>query len=125
MDVKQIELKLKKAWSLNTSSDPDNWSPQNPSHGQCAVTALVVNDYLGGIIVHTDALLPNGEKVSHYFNLIDGEEFDLTREQFPEGTIIGRGREKKNGFSSTRAYCLSYDKTKQRYKALDAKIKMQ
>jgi hypothetical protein len=38
---------LKKAWSKETSSVPDQWSKFNPALGQCAVTALAVNDYFG------------------------------------------------------------------------------
>lgn len=43
----------------------------------CAITALVVKDYLGGMIgkIYVDG-------VSHYFNIIDGKIIDLTASQF-------------------------------------------
>lgn len=78
----------------------------------------MVNDYFGGDIVWADAILPNGQKVSHYFNIIDGKVVDLTRSQFPDGTIIPEGIEKKKDFASTREFMLSSDNTKKRYELL-------
>ncbi|OIO19278.1 MAG: hypothetical protein COY69_01465 [Candidatus Magasanikbacteria bacterium CG_4_10_14_0_8_um_filter_32_14] len=118
MNLIELEKVLKKSWSKETSYCPDEWSESNSSLGQCAITALVVNDYFGGEIVWADALLPNGQKISHYFNLIDGKVVDLTRSQFPEGTIIPDGVEKKKDFVSTREFMLSSDNTKIRYESL-------
>lgn len=39
---------LQAAWTRGTSFDPERWTPENPSWGQCAVTALVINDLFGG-----------------------------------------------------------------------------
>jgi hypothetical protein len=47
----ELELALRAAWSRETSEDPDEWSPANPSRGQCAVTALVIRELLGGEIL--------------------------------------------------------------------------
>jgi hypothetical protein len=41
---------LLKSWSINSSS---KWTKDNPAKGQCGVTALVVNDLLGGLIRKT------------------------------------------------------------------------
>ncbi|HLC97486.1 MAG TPA: hypothetical protein VJC21_01765 [Candidatus Nanoarchaeia archaeon] len=67
MNLETITAALQKAWCSETSSDPDHWHPENPAWGQCAVTALMVNDYLGGKIIWAEAALPDGRKVSHYF----------------------------------------------------------
>ena len=100
MNLDTLKKALQKCWSKETSYSPEKWSEENPALGQCAVTALVVKDYLGGDILWAEALLPDGQKISHYFNFIDGEEVDLTRSQFPEGTIIPKGIEKKKDFVS-------------------------
>lgn len=107
-----------------TSSDPKNWSRDNPAWGQCAVTVLIVNDYLGGEIVWAEAKLPDGRGISHYFNLIDGKEVDLTRRQFPEGTAIPQGVEKKKEFATTRDYilCAPGSSAKERYEILKEKV---
>jgi hypothetical protein len=63
--------------------------------GQCAVTALVVQDYLGGVLLR--AVVPGYG--SHYWNGLPGiGEIDLTRAQFasdlaiPRGEIVPRSR---------------------------------
>lgn len=122
MKLSHLEEALTKCWDRKTSSDPEHWISENPAWGQCAVTALVVNDYLGGDIVWAEAKLPDGRQISHYFNLMKGEEVDLTRRQFPEGTIIPQGIEKKKEYASTRDYVLSFQATQQRYEILKDKV---
>lgn len=130
---------LKKCWNEKTSSDPKNWSKENPAWGQCAVTALILDDYLTDLedlyskeIVRTEVILPDQEKVSHYYNIINQpgqkgmaimeKEIDLTREQFPEMTRIPRGKEKRGEYETTRDYILSYPDTMQRYELLKSKV---
>ena len=117
-----LDVALSFCWSADTSSDPDAWSAHNPAWGQCAVTAVVVQDLLGGEIVWTEAVLPDGRHISHYFNLIHGAEVDLTRRQFPNGTRLSPGVPKTKGFSSTRAYVLSHEETYRRYALLYARV---
>ena len=119
--ISDLEAALLQSWSRQTSSDPDRWHTDNPAWGQCAVTALVLNDYFGGRIVWANVALP-GETISHYFNIVDGNEMDLTRRQFPPGTIIPAGVPKRKGFPSTRAYVLSYEQTQARYAALKEEV---
>jgi hypothetical protein len=122
MNLDTLKKALQKCWSKETSYSPEKWSEENPALGQCAVTALVVKDYLGGDILWAEALLPDGQKISHYFNFIDGEEVDLTRSQFPEGTIIPKGIEKKKDFSTTRDFMLSSENTRKRYEMLKKSV---
>ena len=65
---------LGSAWSLNSSP---SWSPENPAKGQCSVTSLVVQDLFGGDIVTTQT-----KGGTHFYNLIDGKRYDLTKSQF-------------------------------------------
>jgi len=121
LNLQIINKALQKSWSAETSST-DDWNSGNSSLGQCTVTACVVQDYLGGDIVNSIATLPNGKKISHYLNLIDGEYVDLTSQQFADGTTFSDPKPKLKSFSSTREYCLSYENTNNRYKILKAKV---
>jgi len=124
MNIDELEKILKELWIKETSYFPEEWSGENPAWGQCAVSALVVNDYFGGEIIWAYATLPDGRKLSHYFNLIDGKEVDLTRSQYPEGTVIPAGVKKSMDFSTTRGSILSNENTQKRYKLLRNKVKM-
>ena len=128
MKIPKLEEMLKRAWCEQTTK---NWSPENPALGHCAVTALVVQDYLGGDIVRTEAVLPDEKKDPHYYNIIDGQEIDLTKQQFPERTIIPKGIEKLQGikegkpigpFRSTREYILAFPETAKRYDILKLRV---
>jgi len=122
VDVIKFKKALRKSWSKETSYCPNEWNEKNPALGQCAVSALVANDYFGGKIIWAEVLSSDGQKISHYFNSIDGQEVDLTRSQFPVGTIIPAGVEKKKGFASTRKFMLSNENAKKRYELLKGKV---
>src|SRR6266566_2911292 len=47
----ELRKRIRACWRADTSSDPTGWSVSNPAWGQCAVTACVVHDVLGGRIV--------------------------------------------------------------------------
>lgn len=107
-----LERQLHAAWAVATSSDPTGWSPSNPAWGQCAVTALVVQDELGGQLLR--ARTPSG---SHYWNLLpDGTEVDFTREQFGDSFRAEDVEIRK------REYVLSFDGTRRRYELLRTAI---
>jgi hypothetical protein len=108
LSVEDCRAALRSAWSRETSADPRHWSPANPSWGQCAVTALIVQDLFGGSLLR--APLTDG---SHYWNqLPNGEEVDLTRDQFPDGMQIQEVAERD------REYVLSSPDTEMRYQQL-------
>jgi GNAT superfamily N-acetyltransferase len=81
-----LEEAIRSAWSRDTSDDPDEWSEENPARGQCAVTALLVQELLGGEILIAN-VLRDGERVErHGWNrLPSGVTVDLTRSQFSNG----------------------------------------
>ena len=98
-----IELGIKRGWCRETASPSvqSEWSPENPSLGQCAVTTALLHDYLKHEF-EIDAEILRGEVTetiggpvnfgSHYWiRLPDGTEVDMTLTQFPEGTIIPKG----------------------------------
>ncbi|GHB97714.1 YunG family protein [Cerasicoccus arenae] len=73
-----LRATLERVWGPDTSTDPHGWNQDSPSKGQCTVTALLLQDMFGGIIVRSKVC---GN--SHFWNrLDDGCEIDLTRDQF-------------------------------------------
>jgi hypothetical protein len=56
----------------------DKWSADNPTLGQCSVTAFLLQDMFGGKVYGIRR--PDGNY--HCFNDVDGCVFDLTSEQF-------------------------------------------
>jgi hypothetical protein len=82
------------AWGLDTCDPVDvpSWHPGNPARGQCGVTALVLQDLLGGELIIAEVLFPDGTRQGvHYWNRVGEIEIDLTREQFTDGERIGAG----------------------------------
>lgn len=112
---------LSAAWCRETSYCPDEWSEENPARGQCAVTALVVQDLLGGIIVRSVV----GDEV-HYWNelLPDGTHVDLTREQFPSYPV-DLVRRDMDAAPRDRAELLANADTKKRYLILRDRLTRQ
>lgn len=88
--VTAVKMAVGMSWCWETASpgDAPEWSEENPAKGQCAVTALLVQEVLGGDLMRC---VVEGFG-SHYFNrLPDGTIVDLTRKQFPEGTVVPDG----------------------------------
>lgn len=107
MKIEEVKNILLKSWSNETCSPGlrDSWSEDNPSLGQCAITAMIVNDLLGGKIMRCMA-----STGSHYYNIIDGKIIDLTVEQF-----LGEIPHYENGAERSRDYLLGNEDTKKRY----------
>lgn len=114
---------LLKSWERATAypscqKDPDFNLANDPTYGQCAITATLVYDLFGGTI-HKIRVSGGG---THYFNKIDGNYIDLTRDQFDlyhipvayePNTEIDRG------------YCGKNKNTYQRYLKLAENISKQ
>lgn len=110
-------MELEKAWCRETAhpSYQDKWSEDNPSCGQCCVTALVIQDKYGGDIYSCKV----GNN-SHFVNIINERIIDKTAEQFG-GTgnikyISGSFRKR------ARASLLKNKDIKQRYELLKARL---
>ncbi len=79
-NLEELRAKFQKVWSRQTSEDPKNWTPANPSWGQCAVTALFVYDLFHGEIIKVKV---SNYHEDHYYNVLPtGEEADFTRDHF-------------------------------------------
>jgi hypothetical protein len=111
--VDELATQLAGAWCHETSADPARWSPSNKAWGQCAVTALVVQDRFGGTLLRAEV-----QGLSHYWNrLPDGSEVDLTARQFEPGVLI------EDGDVRERSYVLSFGETRRRYDLLERRLR--
>ena len=115
MELGELKSYLIDAWDKDTCSPGlrSSWDESNPSLGQCAITALIVNDYYGGKIMRCIA-----SSGSHYYNMIENELVDLTVEQF-----LGEIPEYEKGEERTREYLLGNEDTKSRYLLLNKNLK--
>lgn len=110
-------MELRNAWCRETAhpSYRDKWSEDNPSVGQCCVTALAIQDKYGGDIYSCKV----GNN-SHFVNIIDERIIDRTAEQFGESSNIKymSGSFRKR----TRVSLLKNNDVKARYELLKAKL---
>jgi ribosomal protein S18 acetylase RimI-like enzyme len=79
LSIVNVLQSLKVSWSIHSSS---RYSLINPALGQCAVSALVINDLFGGELVKVE--LPEGR---HFYNRLAGEKVDVTESQFIEPSL--------------------------------------
>ncbi|MBI2037134.1 MAG: hypothetical protein HYT14_02125 [Candidatus Liptonbacteria bacterium] len=114
---------LYRSWDAETSADGTHWTRECPPWGQCAVSALVVQDYMGGELLRGSLEKVPDPKIaamrSHYWNrLPSGREADLTERQFhpSQKAYITPGE------SRTREYVLSNVETARRYALLKARV---
>jgi hypothetical protein len=115
--MKKLESIIKQSFDIDTCypGERKDWTKQNPTIGQCAITALVVQDYLGGEIAYDQNNI-------HFWNRIDGKDIDFTREQFDTNIIIQmtRIRTRQDILEGPRAEAAE---TLTRYNLLSSRIK--
>ena len=88
MTLGELEAAIRASWGRDTSDDPDEWTPEWTSRGQCAVTAHVIRELLGGEIL-VARVTPSVNEHHCWNRLWSGVEIDLTMEQFRDGQVLG------------------------------------
>ena len=80
MNYHKFKKAITKSWAQDTAyyKDAPHWTPNNPAIGQCAVTALLFNEFFGGTIYSG---VSNGG-IMHFWNTKFGFKIDLTKQQF-------------------------------------------
>ena len=117
-----IETALRASWTSDTAFDKNDWSVENPARGQCVVSSLVVQDYLGGELVRC-AVDSVDLHETHYFNLLDnGMVVDTTGSQYTESVAMTNKPVSYVGYSSIREKRLSDDDTRIRYELLKKRV---
>ena len=114
MEIGELKELLLCSWNKDTCAPGlrNEWNEDNPSLGQCAITALIVNDIFGGKIMRCMA-----SSGSHYYNIVNDELVDLTVDQF-----LGEIPEYDKGEERTREYLLGNEDTKNRYLMLNKNL---
>lgn len=95
----------------------EDWSQveEDPSYGQCGVTAMLVQDYCGGSIYRM--VFENGS--THYYNKINGKYVDFCGEHYDfEGYIL----DYDSGREIQRAYFGKSEDTQKRYGLLCRRV---
>jgi hypothetical protein len=97
ISLAELEAAVRASWAADTCSPDDAatvpWSADNPSWGHCDVTALVLNDVLGGDLMVAEVHVDGERYGYHWWNrLASGVEIDLTRDQFRNGQVISPPR---------------------------------
>ena len=111
MTINDFEKLIPKVCKADTNKDPGDWNLENPTQGHCAIVSVLAQDLFGGDIVRVSLFgTPYEEMKSHYFNIINGKEYDFTASQFKENPYLGVKRE-----IISREKILSFPDTKRRY----------
>ena len=79
-DPRMLYDLLLRVWCADTCAPRmrAEWSPDNPTWGQCSITAFLAQDIFGGKVFG----VPLEDGSVHCFNRVGDCEFDLTSEQF-------------------------------------------
>ncbi|MFF1695741.1 hypothetical protein ACFVXC_19255 [Streptomyces sp. NPDC058257] len=89
-----LEEAVRGSWGPDTypSDSSRTWPPDNPARGQCGVTALLLQDLLGGELIRGEVRVGGEWTDHHWWNRLGmGLEVDLTREQFTAQEIVSGG----------------------------------
>ena len=92
------------------------WKPDNPTLGQCSITAFLVQDIFGGRVYG----VPLKDGGFHCFNDVDGHVFDLTSEQFGDAKLCYEGQPEQ-----FREVHFAKEEKRLRYEALKAGLREQ
>src|SRR4051812_4391183 len=79
---------IESSWSIDTTYCVEDYGNRDPAWGQCAVTSLLLQLRLGGVLRQGAATEPGSLPCRHYWNLIRGSTVDATWRQFAPGTTL-------------------------------------
>ena len=119
-DILHITEALRASWRPETSTLGDDLPVDNPARGQCAVSSLVVQDFLGGDLFRV-RVSGDGIDERHYYNVLDDSTvIDTTREQY-QGKAVSLTPapvDLEGEYVSIREKVLDNEDTRKRYELL-------
>lgn len=95
LTVETLRSIVRSAWGPDTCYPHarEQWNPSNPARAQCGMTALVVQDLLGGDLILGEVQIGGVKTGNHYWNrLPDGSFVDFTAEQFHADEVVVNGQ---------------------------------
>ena len=120
--IQTIINALQFSWAADTAFDTSEWSEENKARGQCVVSSLVIQDYLGGELVRYT--IEEGDlHETHYANVLDGGVIlDTTASQYIQPVTMRIKPVELKNFASIREKRLADDSTRKRYEILKARV---
>ncbi len=129
MQIELVEFSICSAWDSSTAFPMPTCDllRNDRAIGQCAVSAVLLQDYFGGDIKKG---IVNGQ-FKHYWNVIDGEKLDITASQFcPPITITNEKKASREKLLADSSFYRRYSILKsrvdvfiQRYQEIEAEIR--
>lgn len=119
-DILHITEALRASWRPETSTLGDDLPADNPARGQCAVSSLVVQDFLGGDLFRV-RVSGDGIDERHYYNVLDDSTvIDTTREQYQGKpvSLVPEPVDLEGKYASIREKSLDNEDTRRRYEVL-------
>lgn len=118
VSIENILKALHDSWSSDTCFVAAEWSLENPARGQCVVSSLVVQEFLGGDLIRYQINGPGFEEM-HYANILpDQTILDTTGSQYTAPVSLTVLPVDLKGFSSIREKRLADPTTRKRYDRL-------
>lgn len=120
--IEELSRALQLSWNTDTAYNSKEWSQDNKARGQCVVSSLVVQDYLGGDLIRYD--INQGQiHETHYMNqLANGVVVDTTASQYISAITMTRRPVSVSGFTSIRDKRLADPSTAARYNLLKSRV---
>ena len=114
-EVRELYRALSQVWCAETCAPRmrKNWSPSNPTLGQCSITSFLVQDLFGAEV--RGILLPSGNL--HCFNVLDGDAFDLT-----SGQLEDPETDYDRGVTQSREEHFAREEKRERYELLKRRL---
>ncbi len=123
--VIQLRTALAKSWSPESIYPGLHWDSTNPARGQCVVSALVIQHYLGGDFRRYQVVV-DGITEKHYVNVLpNGEIVDTTRSQYAKDVKLIESSPSLDRYTSVREKLLDDKDTQRRYQILSLAVAKQ
>lgn len=120
--LQELSEALRISWAADTAYNPEEWSQENKARGQCVVSSLIVQDYLGGELIRYE-VNEGSLRETHYMNqLPDGTVVDTTSSQYTLPVNMRRKPIDAGEFTSIRNKRLADESTATRYEILKNRV---